>query len=78
MSDASGTSWLDTGARRWSSDLLAATELGERQMPALAEGTAVTGTLRREIAARWGIGGAAVVAGGAGDNAASRHARSAR
>ncbi len=71
MSDASGTSWLDTGARRWSTELLAATELDERQMPALAEGTAVTGTLRREIAARWGIGGIAVVAGGAGDNAAS-------
>lgn len=71
MSDASGTSWLDTGARRWSSELLAATELDERQMPALAEGTAVTGTLRREIAGRWGMGAMAVVAGGAGDNAAS-------
>ena len=71
MSDASGTSWLDTGARRWSAELLAATELDERQMPALVEGTAVSGTLRRELAARWGIGGDVVVAGGAGDNAAS-------
>ena len=71
MSDASGTSWLDTGARRWSSELLAATELGERQMPALAEGTAATGALRPEIAARWGVGRMAVIAGGAGDNAAS-------
>ena len=70
MSDASGTSWLDTGARRWSAELLAATELDERQMPALVEGTAVSGALRRELAARWGIRGAAVVAGGAGDNAA--------
>ena len=71
MSDASGTSWLDTGARRWSAALLAATSLSERHMPALVEGTAVSGTLRRELAARWGIGGAVVVAGGAGDNAAS-------
>jgi xylulokinase len=71
MSDASGTSWLDTSARRWSAELLAATELGERQMPALVEGTAVTGELRRELAARWGIRGGVVVAGGAGDNAAS-------
>ena len=71
MSDASGTSWLDTGARRWSRELLEATGLDERQMPALAEGTAATGTLRREIAERWRIGRAAVVAGGAGDNAAS-------
>ena len=40
-------------------------------MPALVEGTAVSGVLRRELAARWGIGGPVVVAGGAGDNAAS-------
>jgi xylulokinase len=71
MSDASGTSWLDTGARRWSAELLAAGELDERQMPSLVEGTAVSGTLRRELAARWGIGGRVVVAGGAGDNAAA-------
>jgi xylulokinase len=71
MSDASGTSWLSTGARRWSAELLAATELDERQMPALVEGTAASGTLRRELAARWGMRGDVVVAGGAGDNAAS-------
>ncbi len=71
MSDASGTSWLETGARRWSSELLAATDLDERQMPTLVEGTAISGTLRRELAARWGIDHTLVVAGGAGDNAAS-------
>ncbi|HEU4616750.1 MAG TPA: xylulokinase [Gammaproteobacteria bacterium] len=71
MSDASGTSWLDTGARSWSAELLAATELTERQVPALVEGTAPSGALRRELAARWGMAGAVVVAGGAGDNAAS-------
>ncbi|HEY3518726.1 MAG TPA: xylulokinase, partial [Gammaproteobacteria bacterium] len=71
MSDASGTSWLDTGARRWSAELLAATGLEARQMPALIEGTAVSGTLRSELASRWGMTGAVVVAGGAGDNAAA-------
>ena len=71
MSDASGTSWLETGARRWSSELLAATDLDERQMPTLVEGTQISGTLRRELAARWGIDHTVVVAGGAGDNAAS-------
>jgi xylulokinase len=71
MSDASGTSWLDMGARRWSADLLAATQLEERQMPSLVEGTAVGGTLRRELAARWGMSGTVAVAGGAGDNAAA-------
>ncbi|QRM53156.1 xylulokinase [Sinorhizobium sp. BG8] len=71
MSDSAGTSWLDTGKRAWSSDLLAATDLEERQMPALVEGTDPAGRLRAELAAKWGISGDAVVAGGAGDNAAS-------
>jgi xylulokinase len=71
MSDSAGTSWLDTGARRWSADLLAATGLSEDHMPALVEGTAPGGTLRGALAARWGMGGHVVVAGGAGDNAAS-------
>jgi xylulokinase len=71
MSDSAGTSWLDTGKRKWSSELLAATGLDEKQMPALVEGTAQAGKLRAELAAKWGIAGDAVVAGGAGDNAAS-------
>jgi xylulokinase len=71
LSDASGTAWLDVGARRWSGDLLAATGLEERHMPNLVEGTDAAGTLRPDLAARWGIAGPVVVAGGAGDNAAS-------
>ncbi|MBB6483746.1 xylulokinase [Rhizobium lusitanum] len=71
MSDSAGTSWLDTGKRKWSSELLAATNLDEKQMPMLVEGTEVAGKLRGELASKWGIGGDVVVAGGAGDNAAS-------
>ncbi|MBB2686394.1 xylulokinase [Rhizobium sophoriradicis] len=71
MSDSAGTSWLDTGKRAWSSELLAATDLSEEQMPTLVEGTAQAGKLRAELAAQWGISGDVVVAGGAGDNAAS-------
>ncbi|WP_081158840.1 xylulokinase [Ensifer aridi] len=71
MSDSAGTSWLDTGKRKWSENLLAATHLDERQMPTLVEGTDGAGTLRQELAARWGMGSGVVVAGGAGDNAAS-------
>lgn len=71
MSDAAGTAWLDTGARRWSDELLAATGLDEGHMPALVEGTEPAGVLRSMLAARWGMGGKVVVAGGAGDNAAS-------
>ncbi|MGN7294090.1 xylulokinase [Rhizobium sp. SAFR-030] len=71
MSDSAGTSWLDTGARKWSSELLAATDLSEHQMPALVEGTQQGGTLRAELASAWGMQPGVVIAGGAGDNAAS-------
>lgn len=71
MSDSAGTSWLDTGGRKWSTELLDATGLSQDQMPSLVEGTDVAGKLRRELASAWGIDGDVVVAGGAGDNAAS-------
>lgn len=71
MSDAAGTSWLNTGARDWSDDLLAATGLSRAQMPRLVEGSEVSGQLRPELAARWGLPAQVVVAGGGGDNAAS-------
>ena len=71
MSDSAGTSWLDTGKRKWSSELLFATNLDEKHMPTLVEGTEAAGKLRGELASKWGIGGDVVVAGGAGDNAAS-------
>jgi xylulokinase len=71
MSDSAGTSWLDVGRRRWSSDLLAATSLDEKQMPSLVEGTAKAGALRAELASKWGMRADIPIAGGAGDNAAS-------
>ncbi len=71
MSDSAGTSWLDTAARTWSAPLLEATHLDESHMPSLVEGTQPAGTLRAELASRWGLPGNVVVAGGAGDNAAS-------
>ena len=71
MSDASGTSWLDVAARDWSDDLLAATNLSRDHMPRLVEGSAPSGDLRAELLSDWGLSGPVVVAGGAGDNAAS-------
>lgn len=71
MSDAAGTSWLDTGARDWSDDLLAATGLRREQMPRLVEGSAQSGHVRDVLAARWGLPKGVVVAGGGGDNAAA-------
>ncbi|OYD48527.1 xylulokinase [Acidovorax kalamii] len=71
MSDASGTLWLDVQARAWSPAMLQACGLDTLHMPALAEGSAPTGTLRSDVARRWGLGKGVVVAAGAGDNAAS-------
>ncbi|QIE42484.1 xylulokinase [Rhodobacteraceae bacterium SC52] len=70
-SDAAGTSWLDTGTRDWSDVLLAACGLSRQNMPTLVEGSAPSGTLRREVADLWGLPAAVVIAGGGGDNAAS-------
>ena len=71
MSDASGTLWLDVGARRWSEPLLAASGLTRGHMPRLVEGSEVSGRLRPALADRWGLRGGIAVAGGGGDNAAS-------
>jgi xylulokinase len=71
MSDAAGTYWLDVGARRWSDALLAASGMARAQMPDLVEGSEISGRLRPALAGRWGMARAPVVAGGAGDNAAS-------
>lgn len=69
LSDASGTLWLDVGKRNWSDAMLAITGLDQSHMPAIHEGSEVTGTLRGEVAARWGMNRVPVAAGG-GDNAA--------
>lgn len=71
MSDSAGTAWFDTGARDWSDDLLAATDMDRSFMPRLVEGSEVSGTLRAELAASWGVSPTCVIAGGGGDNAAS-------
>jgi len=69
LSDSAGTLWLDVAARRWSDTLLAACDLTTAQMPALSEGTELTGVLRDAVAEAWGMSAVPVVAGG-GDNAA--------
>jgi xylulokinase len=71
MSDASGTLWLDVEKRAWSDTLLGLTALGPQHMPRLVEGSAAGGQLRADVAAQLGLPAGVVVAGGAGDNAAS-------
>ena len=70
LSDASGTSWLNVGQRRWSEELLACCGLTLQHMPELIEGTCIGGQLRPQLARQWGMG-KVMVAGGGGDNAAS-------
>ena len=70
-SDASGTLWLNVGARSWSHKLLAACGLNESHMPRLVEGSAVSAGLSATVATRWGLRTGLPVAGGGGDNAAS-------
>ena len=71
MSDAAGTSWLDVKKRDWSDDLLAATGLDRSQMPRLVEGSEISGLLKGKLAAKWGLSGDVIIAGGGGDNASS-------
>ena len=70
MSDAAGTGWLDVGRRDWSDEMLAATGLNRSHMPRLVEGTAPSASLTRVAAEQLQLP-PVVVAGGAGDNAAS-------
>jgi len=71
MSDASGTGWLNVAQRCWSDELLGASNLNRAHMPSLVEGTEISGQLRQTLASRYGMRSDVVVAGGAGDNAAS-------
>lgn len=71
MSDSAGTLWLDVAKRAWSDAMLDATHLKRSQMPRLVEGSECSGTVLPAIAAQLGLPAGVVVAGGAGDNAAS-------
>jgi xylulokinase len=70
-SDASGTMWLDVGARRWSGEMLSATGISVSQMPRLVDGSAPSAAVLPQWIERFGLRGEVIVAGGAGDNAAS-------
>lgn len=71
QSDSAGTGWLDVANRRWSAELLNACNLDESHMPRLVEGSENSGTVTPDVASALGIPAGTVVAGGAGDNAAS-------
>lgn len=70
MADAAGTLWFHQGARSWDDTLCAATRTDREWLPALVEGTAISGTLRRPMAEKLGLTPGIPVAGGGGDAAA--------
>jgi len=70
-SDASGTLLLDVKNKRWSSKLLNICGITEEQLPKLYESFETVGTIKAEIANKFGISKKAVVVAGAGDNAAA-------
>ena len=69
-SDASGAWLLDATTRDWSPAVLSSCGIDRAVLPGIVEGTAISGYLRPELAARWGMATRVVVAGGAGDAAA--------
>ena len=70
VSDAAGTAWLNVQLRTWSNEMLTASHLTEKNMPALFEGSDITGKVSKCIAAEWGISPDTLVVGGGGDNPA--------
>ncbi|MES2208395.1 MAG: xylulokinase [Pseudomonadota bacterium] len=70
-SDASGTLWIDVQQRAWSETLFKGCDLTIDHMPRLIESNEASGMLHPYLAKRWGIKNEVIIAGGAGDNAAS-------
>ena len=70
-SDASGTLLLDVKNKRWSEEMLSICGVKKEQLPLLHESYEAVGKLSEEIKAELGIKGEAIVAAGAGDNAAA-------
>ncbi len=70
MADASGTLLLDVAHRRWSQEMLQATGIDERFLPALCESPEVCGRVSAQGAAETGLSAGTAVVAGAGDQAA--------
>jgi len=70
VADASGTLLLDVAHRRWSSQMLDATQIDERLLPKVFESAEVCGKISAEGAAATGLKPGTPVVAGAGDQAA--------
>ncbi|HET6177110.1 MAG TPA: xylulokinase [Candidatus Sulfotelmatobacter sp.] len=70
VADASGTLLLDVARRRWSREMLDATQIDERLLPKVYESPDVCGQISGEGAAATGLKQGTPVVAGAGDQAA--------
>ena len=70
-SDASGMLLLDVKDRCWSEEMLRICGVRREQLPELYESYETVGTLRKELAERFGLSPDVRVCAGAGDNAAA-------
>lgn len=66
--DASATLLMDTARGDWAGDIVAACGLDLAWLPRLVESAEVAGTVRADLAARWGLPRGVPVVGGGGDN----------
>ena len=64
VSDAAGTWLLDQAARRWSDRAIDALGIDRRLLPPVVESPMPTGTVRPDIARRFGLSPGVIVAGG--------------
>lgn len=67
VSDAAGAWLIDEAKRQWSDRALAACGIDRSLLPALLESREASATLKRDLAARWGMPAHVVIAAGAGD-----------
>ncbi len=70
VSDAAGTSLLNVEKRAWSSEVLTALDIPSDWLPALYEGTHITGQITAQIAQLTGLRAGTPVMAGGGDQAA--------
>lgn len=70
VADASGTLLLDVSARRWSAEMLAATEISPDILPRVFESQEITGSISAKAAEETGLLAGTAVIAGAGDQAA--------
>jgi xylulokinase len=69
VADASGTLLLNVAERKWSHEMLAATEIDASLLPTVFESPEITGTISSSAAELTGLRAGTPVVGGAGDQA---------